>query len=563
MKKLIMFCITFVFCVFISCDKDIENQEVSANSDDSMTARTFTADSTMLQNPYSVKVMQAALDNIKNQGKINTIEFDNFQITATHKYIKFNPRNRNDEDLLKDDTDLFLFDYRLDCEYSEKYFLNKKPDNDSIPNYYTAIEINKVLPNVPYEVLEELYIPEQDKYFDNVVDIDRYEVNYEINNKTDLFFTLISNAFEQTKNYEDVGIIDSNTQARWIFGRRWRPAGRIRVEDTTKNTIYPVEGAKVHIRQWFTMSTGITNANGDFSTGPVRGRAKYVLQWERYHYSIRSGWFGQAETKSPRMLAQNWNCDIIRSLDHYGWYYATIHQAAHDYYYKDILNLHRPQLNTFWNSQMKIAARNITSTSVHANQTAIFGILPSIYLCAWDRPSERVYGTTIHELAHSAHREMGTSAYASLVWKGYIEPEAWVNDTDKYKSARRVLESWATAVEITLTNLRYQRLDPTHTQYRIIPDPNRSIGNLQNVPLTFGDVSTTYYTPAYFDLTDNVDQNRLFTGVPVDKTANFTIKQIEDAVKNSSSWGEVKQKIVAQNPGFMGAQANTFLSQWQ
>ncbi len=595
MRKFYLSLSIFVTTILLSCNVDLENQETGINNSDDMVAQTFTADSTMVKNAYSVEAMRVALDLIKkrasakslnSQGVANRVAMtsdvlNNFVIQTSHKYIKFNPSNKAEEDLLKDESDMFLFDYRLDYEYSDEFLLNRPTDIDSIPNYYTAVPIDKILPNVPYEILDELYIPEQDPYFADVVDVDEYVVTGYIQNKTDLFFNLISNVHEMADTFDNVGYIKQietsvarliispdgpppetpQTTLRIIFGRKWRPAGRIRVEDTSKNSIYPVEGAKVLIRQGFTMTSGIANANGEFSTGEVRGNAKYVLQWERHHFSIRSGRFGQAETKSPNMRAQNWNCDIIRSMGQQAWYYATIFQAAHDYYYKDILDLHRPQLNTFWNSQMKIAAKERTDNSSHLNQFAAFGILPSIYLNAWERTSERVYGTTIHELAHSAHREMGINAYGSLAWKAYIEDYFAGGSTAKQKSARRVMESWATAVEITLTNLRYDRLGVRAQRY--LRTDFLFLGNEQATPLTFEDVSTTYYTPAFYDLTDQINQ-RFFYGaaMPADNVEGFTIKQVQDIIKDSKSWGEVKEKFASQY-GVNGVLASNFLSQWQ
>lgn len=596
MKKNYIILSIFIIVFLVSCNTEIDFNGSSAEQENGMSSQKVTPDSIVLENAYSVQMMKSALNDIKKRvalnnnskktvanNKQNTTGLDsnlleNFVVQTSHKYIKFNPSNKAEEDLLKDDTNMVLLDYRLDYEYSDEFLRNRPVDSDSIPHYYTAVPVDKIMPNVPYEVLDELYIPEQDPFFADVVDVDEYEVTYDIQNKTDFFFTLIANAHEQADTFENVGYVlppkggipdpmhthdVDRVGLRMIFGTRWRPAGRIRVEDTSKNNIYPVEGAKVLIRQGFTMTSGITNANGEFSAGLVRGNAKYVLQWERHHFSIRTGWFGQAETKSPSMHAQNWNCDIIRSQGQHAWYYATIFQAAHDYYYKDILGLHRPQLNTFWNSQMKIAARESTSSSAHFNQVAAFGIFPSIYINTWDNPSERVYGVTIHELAHSAHREMGINAYASLVWKAYIEPEAWFNDTDKYKSAKRVLESWATAVEITLTRLRYQRLNAPFNNY--LATQNEPTGNYQYIPLSYDDSRNTFYTSAYFDLTDNVNQRFVFgLRMPVDDVQGFSIKQVEDLVKDSRSWGEVKEKFIANySENNRGMQVNNFLSQWQ
>ena len=112
--------------------------------------------------------MRLALNTIKNKDKSSSyLSAENFQINASHLYIKFKPRNEEEEGLLKADSTMYLFDYRLDVEYKSSFLENRPVTGDSIPEYYTAIPIDKALPNVPYETLEQLYIPEQDIYFAN------------------------------------------------------------------------------------------------------------------------------------------------------------------------------------------------------------------------------------------------------------------------------------------------------------------------------------------------------------------------------------------------------------
>lgn len=161
--------------------------------------------------------------------------------------------------------------------------------------------------NIKTEVLEELYIPEQDPYFDDIAETGKVSKT-SINSKEDLLGNLLIAAYTLTHNEKQLGITPASKNSKtawWIFGKRWRPNGRITTQDNVLGTV-PVEGAKVLIRQWFTVDSGITDVNGNFSTGTVRGEAIYFIQWERYEYSIRSGWFGQAETKSGYMKNQGW-----------------------------------------------------------------------------------------------------------------------------------------------------------------------------------------------------------------------------------------------------------------
>jgi hypothetical protein len=90
------------------------------------------------------------------------------------------------------------------------------------------------------------------------------------------------------------------------FGTRWWPSGNISIYDEVAGANKPVVGAQVLIRQWFTVRQGITDANGNFSTSSVRGSARYIIQWERYNYSIRNGSFFQAELRGP-VKEESWN----------------------------------------------------------------------------------------------------------------------------------------------------------------------------------------------------------------------------------------------------------------
>lgn len=118
--------------------------------------------------------MTLALQKIKNDNPF--YEFGEFNVHTTHQYLKFIPTSEEEVGLLKSDSTIHYFDYRLDAEYSKDYLENRKPDNDSIPVYYTAIPVGKVLPNVKYEVLSNLYIPEQDSYFADITDHEEYLV---------------------------------------------------------------------------------------------------------------------------------------------------------------------------------------------------------------------------------------------------------------------------------------------------------------------------------------------------------------------------------------------------
>ncbi len=492
----------FLFLTMISCNEDkIENPANTVNPINSSYARTFTGDSLILQNPYRLATMQNALDTVKaNNPSSSFAELNNFNIAPSHLYMKFNPRDVQEEALLKSDSTLIFSDYRLDCEYAEGFLEKREINNkDSITDYYIAYPINKTIPNVRYEVIDELYIPEQDRYFDDARDESKYVVTKHVGNKTDLLNNLLFEAFKATGNQEEL-IDDYSTDGDPImFARRWRGWGIINIwntapGETSNNTFVPVEGAKVLMRQWFTVDQGITDAQGFFTTGLIRGKARYILQWERYNYSIRSGAFGQAETAGPELKEQSWIKSIAGGHEQY---YGTIHRAAHHYYYKYIQNLRRPPMYGNGLPQMKIGAFP-EAGSVLGNFRCLEtyqGLWPTIKIYNWARSSIEIYATTIHELGHASHYKMDKINFLL--------------------SNRRVTESWARGIQGELTTMVYPN-------YRAVSLPD--------------------YTLVVRDMLDN-DNVFGASGIVGENVTGYTIRQLEDALNGEHDWDGWKNNI--------------------
>jgi hypothetical protein len=607
-----------------SCQNDddfLENQQ----SDDPVLID-YSKGAKKLENPYTVENMKEAfgnvtkkLNNIKTTGNskstaLQTSSLQNFEITASHYYIKFKPQTEEQEGVIKRDTTLFLSDYPLDWDFTDEYLDNRpKLPEGKFPEYWVAIPIDKTLPSdVPYEIIEELYIPEEDPNFDTNNNSETSASKnglstMSIQTTNDQLLTMLLNeAYTLTDNTDDLleemssanpttASSDDEKKALWIFGRKWHPSGTLKIWDdnagTTKTTrkvfshwqyypcrdgqilpvrieprpenrcrraVYryetietqgkyvPLVGAQVLMRQWFTVRQGITDQNGYFRTGSVRGKARYKIQWERYHYSIRNGSLFQAETRGPKVKKQTWNHNIKGGDDEY---HGMIHTAAHIYYYGSRFGLTSPPTNSFWKTQMKIAAREQTGTSSfsHARGDFGLGLLAHIHIKQWGADSDKVFGTTIHELAHAAHQEFDASAYNSLVWKSWISPcapsaESCDHPGPRGASARRTLETWATTVEILFALNRYRDMFNQ-------PDYEYYFKNRQDLPIN----SQPFYTSLGYDLIDTINQRiditPTYSGLyPQDRVSGYTIKQIENSLKNTNSWGEWKEHVKEQNP---------------
>ena len=229
---------------------------------------------------------------------------------------------------------------------------------------------------------------------------------------------------------------------------------------------------------------------------------------ERYHFKIRNnGLFGGgtvlagAELDGPSRRS-DWNENIRGGRQEY---YATIFRAAHHYYYKNIKSLRRPPERPFRITQLKIRAYYETDTTLGKHRPIyhyFFGIGNPIKIYNPQRSTKQIYATTIHELAHASHWNMTEYWYLA--------------------SAAKVKESWARGVEWELTRMVY----PT---YR-------------------GGSATSTYTPIVTDMIDpnytseSKDDN-LNVGLWNDNVTGYTIRQIEDALVGSRTWGDWRRSI--------------------
>jgi hypothetical protein len=194
-----------------------------------------------LENPYSVENMSKAFQNLLNSEENGKLLEENVDIIATHLYVKFKPESEEELDILKSDSTLILYSYPLDYELELTGHYYHDPEvPDEQPTYqYCSVPIDKPLPStVDYEILEELYIPD-----------DYSDVNNQGARKELLTEYLVEEALRITGNLSQKPNKNSS-----LLGLRssWRPAGRISLQDNDLNGIVGVSGIEVHARRWFT-----------------------------------------------------------------------------------------------------------------------------------------------------------------------------------------------------------------------------------------------------------------------------------------------------------------------
>ncbi len=444
-----------------------------------------------LNNPYTVQNMQEAYKEFIADSP--EYKNDDLSIETSHYYIRFQPKNSLEiQELEEKNKDLEFFYYPLDYEILEggTFYHDPTLADNEFTWMYTVIEKRHPIPDIKHEVLAELYIPELLE-----------ERNDPVLSEDSKFVTLLVNyALERTGNLEKsentkiAGWFSSWIPSKWtqkgiirvhnnmantiikfvtLFVNytiersvylkksdnakitdwfsswvppKWTPKGTIRVHDDVANTMIKLPGVKVRARRWFIIKTGHTNEDGYFTTGGFRRPVNYSIKWRRNYYNISvSSWvanFYTATYNGPKKK-EAWNLDIRKTAESFN--YAHIHRGAHRYFYKNIGGLKRPNLNF----ALRIICINENGGGLNVgNKWMNYPIItylafPNIKI--WtkrngvQKDSQKIFGTTLHEIGHSSHIELMN---AGLIQYLQVEPI--------------IYESWANAIEWYLMRMEYQ-----------------------------------------------------------------------------------------------------------
>lgn len=457
-----------------------------------------------LENPYSVKNMKKAYQQLSPQTRA---EAKDFEISTTHLYVKFFPQTEEEVSILKVDTTINLYSYPLDYEIleekeTENIYLDHTLFEDKPIAYYAAVKIDKLLPlKVPYEIIEELFIPDEDS--DEQSDlVTRSGIPFNEN----FIERLVDESLKLTGNMDPQEI---KTRAK----SKWRPSGRITYYDESKKAILGVEGIKVKAKRWFTTHTGFVDANGNFScNGRFRRKADYKLDFERADFQVRD------MEISRNNLRGAWNYHMVRENKKVGKFqhtsaytYSIIFRAAYHYCYKNIYGLQRPPNQHALRAKIKIDPVNKNTGTLQGKFTNGFfmGISAKhIEIYNHHSPIEEIYATTIHELAHSAH---------------------WVRDRKLFNKdiEKIVKESWARGVQYYLTKDVYPKYNGgpyCRGSYTGIVEDLVNEANLSRNSSYYGD--WIYSAKSYKD-----------------QITGYKLKELEDALAGVITWEQWRNKI--------------------
>ncbi|MDR0941113.1 MAG: hypothetical protein LBM68_02675, partial [Bacteroidales bacterium] len=301
-----------------------------------------------------------------------------------------------------------------------------------------------------------------------------------------------------------------------LLPSKWTPKGRITVQDDIKGKI-GVPQVSVHGRWSIHTETCLTDANGNFTLPQFRYEVNYSIKWERRDFDIREGNWGQAWYNGPKQKG-DWNLHITKGG--MSWVYAHIHRGAWTYYYNNTFGIKSPPTDgKILKQRIHIGVMD-KSGRAHYFDFNKFWLSPQIKMFAkkddgnW-RKSEDIFGTTVHELAHASHWEIGYTYGQYLVDLIFSEPF--------------LPESWAQGVETVIaTNIYGQEWSWKWNQQR---------DKLSEI--------TQGYTPIVWDLIDNKNQRYLEddAAYPIDKVSGYTLAQLEKALYGVKTWNGWRDAI--------------------
>ncbi len=458
-----------------------------------------------LDNPYSVANMRKALESLAPEDRGGLSIED---ISTSHFYVKFRPANYDELDRIKQDTTLILYDIPLDYEItSQGEYYHDPSIPDSLPTYqYASVEFAHRAAidtlGVAYDVLENLFIPDEDRDF---VEDSGTRAAASGGGRIDeaVADALVERSLELTGNAEEP---DGMTRAS-----KWRPAGQITYYDEVLKKTIGMEGLKVYARRWFTTHTGIVNANGYYScNGRFKRPADYWFDFERAHFAVyrekRSFAIGTRKTGS-------WNYEFTRDANRFRYFLATVFRGCYFFCYKNIEGLGRPPQSQGLRAKIKVRCYDKTNDNIDGQFSSGTFVISFKHIEIYnpEKTCDHIYATTIHELAHSAHWRQDRFLY-------------------NYNVSKIVKETWARGVQVYFTRKVYPDFEKRYPR-----------GSYTGLVEDLMDEAGVEKTSDYY-LKEKIAKSY------IDNVSGYTIKEIESALIGARTFNIWKNQLKSKYP---------------
>lgn len=419
-----------------------------------------------LNNPYSLSNMRSAyLDLIKSKASSEEGS-DIQQLQANCLYVRFLPKDSTDVAALQD-LHLELFDYPLDYDIlvEGEYYHDPSIPEDEITWQYTTVSPDFVFPEIPYEILDECFIPDDESDDDGTKAMGIIGFSSELE-KLAILKADLPEKFSLTP--ETKGLFSGS-----------KPSGTFRVYDDSRKTYIGIKGAKIRCHFFVNWSTAYTNESGYYSIGnKYLVNPHYAIVYDNIKgFTLWGNWaFLAAANHDLGYRSKNGYSQDVQTKDN-GWKWAVVNNAAYEYY-KMCANsgIKAPPSN------LKIWCWNFTNSSSTPMLRHLFGInVPGfvgfvVSMCAGSPIGltisaftllvnralpdvtigmngytnvdyARNYCTVWHELSHASHfSQIGEKRWGPYI--NYIVTNGGYGDGSKSGTAKDICglsEAWAYA----------------------------------------------------------------------------------------------------------------------
>lgn len=395
-----------------------------------------------LENPYSLANMQKARETLLQQND-SGIKLSAFAtpLNATHYYVVFLPENDAHIKTLSELVSSKKFvtrEHPMDYEVLQhgSEYRDTRTKDPKYPVLYASIPVNETMPNVPYEKLEDLYLPDEKNDPEEVLELSAL---YLVEQKEE------NDAPNMPKTAAMRTATLPKPQALFgIFNKSYYPQGRVHIETDTGTE--PLRNAKIQIYNWFFDAYCKTDNNGFFRCSERFRREMGVYLTFDDDVTIRSSW---NEIIGIRISDKIGNIDRgehtfnIHKSDSHIWRKAMTHNAIQKFneYIKSAGISQRATNLNIWVSEggQQGAAPmfnryywEVTTNTLFANWfkwlspislplTSVLGItnrhqMPDVYLEFSGTDHRRNESLVFHELAHTIHAlQAGGSFWGDFV----------------------------------------------------------------------------------------------------------------------------------------------------
>jgi hypothetical protein len=505
-----------------------------------------------LQDPYTIANMQLALDNLTSRGITSS---NTCNVNVTHKYIKFKPETAEQLIEVQNIKDINLTTIPMDhniIKMGNRFHDPSIAADKPTPMYASVPADYKVNVTVPYDIVQEHYIPEEDASLIGA------------ENNESFINQLLDQAYIQTGNYEDTVKV-KKTRASFF------PGGKIQIKDTRLNTLIGLEGVLMKANRWFTTHTARTDASGNYRMTSTFARpCNYSLEFNNTilagGFSVTDHWYGNPAGINGPKLGGDFNFDILNGYDRFC---GHIFRGAFRYHFQNTGGLMRPfrpsgNISTI---QAKDAAKNWQGINWTVFPVIRIARFHPITGAEWE--SDEIFSTTCHELSHTAHV---ITMNAGIIQFNQVSDQ--------------LQESWATAVEWSITKLEYVSRGITNygsvyyfgatlvpvaagvTPPKVPEFPNYGAFQMWKIDPTLtkpADIKTNKdYTTLFINLVENFNESLIYFNRPDDQVSGYTLSNIENVfLKHCYGLNSLKTNLKANKPtGVTDAQIDLLLNSY-